>query len=91
MSQPENAIEADGLRKVYRRAGGQVVALDHFDLTIPRGSFFGLLGPNGAGKSTFINILAGLVNKTSGNAAIWVYDIVREPRGARLSIGVVPQ
>ncbi|MBT3172255.1 MAG: ABC transporter ATP-binding protein [Rhodospirillaceae bacterium] len=91
MSQPENAIEADGLRKVYRRAGGQVVALDHFDLTIPRGSFFGLLGPNGAGKSTFINILAGLVNKTSGNAAIWGYDIVREPRGARLSIGVVPQ
>jgi len=91
MSQPEFAIEAQGLRKVYRRTGGEVVALDHFDLTIPRGSFFGLLGPNGAGKSTFINILAGLVNKTSGSAKIWGHDIVRETRGARLSIGVVPQ
>jgi ABC-2 type transport system ATP-binding protein len=91
MSQPEFAIEAQGLRKVYRRTGGEVVALDHFDLTIPRGSFFGLLGPNGAGKSTFINILAGLVNKTSGSVKIWGHDIVRETRGARLSIGVVPQ
>ncbi len=91
MSHPENAIEAEALRKIYRRAGGEVVALDHFDLTIPRGSFFGLLGPNGAGKSTFINILAGLVNKTSGSASIWGHDIVRETRGARLSIGVVPQ
>lgn len=91
MSQPENAIEAEGLRKVYRRAGGEVVALDHFDLTIPRSSFFGLLGPNGAGKSTFINILAGLVNKTSGSATIWGHDLERETRGVRLSIGVVPQ
>lgn len=91
MSQPEHAIEAVALRKVYRRAGGAVVALDRFDLAIPRGSFFGLLGPNGAGKSTFINILAGLVNKTSGSATIWGHDLVRETRGARLAIGVVPQ
>ena len=91
MSQPENAIEAIALRKVYRRAGGAVVALDRFDLAIPRGSFFGLLGPNGAGKSTFINILAGLVNKTSGSATIWGHELVRETRGARLAIGVVPQ
>jgi ABC-2 type transport system ATP-binding protein len=60
-------------------------------LAIPRGSFFGLLGPNGAGKSTLINILAGLVNKTSGQAAIWGYDCVKAERQARLAIGVVPQ
>jgi len=58
---------------------------------VPRGSFFGLLGPNGAGKSTLINILAGLVNKTSGSASIWGYDTVEQMRAARRSIGVVPQ
>ncbi len=91
MSLPENAIEARSLRKVYRRRNAETVALHNFDLAIPRGSFFGLLGPNGAGKSTFINILAGLTNKTSGSAAIWGYDLDRQTRGARLSIGVVPQ
>ncbi len=60
-------------------------------LDIPRGAFFGLLGPNGAGKSTLINILSGLVNKTSGTAEICGYDIVRDMRKARLSLGVVPQ
>jgi len=91
MSQPQNAIEASGLRKVYRRRGAETVALHQFDLNIPRGSFFGLLGPNGAGKSTFINILAGLTNKTAGTVTVWGHDLVRETRGARLSIGVVPQ
>ncbi len=61
------------------------------DLTIPRGSIFGLLGPNGAGKSTFINILAGLVRKTAGSAEIWGFDLDKNPRNARNSIGVVPQ
>jgi ABC-2 type transport system ATP-binding protein len=66
-------------------------ALKGVDLAIPRGSIFGLLGPNGAGKSTFINILAGLVNKTSGSARIWDIDIDANPRQARAAIGVVPQ
>ncbi len=89
---PADAIAADGLQKVYRRSNGEaVVALDSIDLSIPRGAFFGLLGPNGAGKSTFINILAGLVNKTSGRLQVWGYDLDRQTRGARLSIGVVPQ
>ena len=91
MSQPQNAIEAKALRKVYRRRGTETVALHDFGLNIPRGSFFGLLGPNGAGKSTFINILAGLTNKTSGDVTVWGFDLVRETRGARISIGVVPQ
>jgi ABC-2 type transport system ATP-binding protein len=66
-------------------------ALAGVDLAIPRGSLFGLLGPNGAGKSTLINILAGLVIKTSGRAAVWGIDIDAEPRRARAAIGVVPQ
>lgn len=88
-----NAIEARGLRKVYRATGGQPAkeALKGIDLAVPRGSIFGLLGPNGAGKSTFINILAGLVVKSSGSASIWGFDIEENPRQARASIGIVPQ
>ena len=65
ISFPANAIEIKGLNKVY---GNAKHALNDVDLTIPRGAFFGLLGPNGAGKSTLINIMAGLVKKTSGAA-----------------------
>jgi ABC-2 type transport system ATP-binding protein len=90
---PNLAIEIKDLCKTYALSGNSapVKALDSVSITIPRGSFFGLLGPNGAGKSTLINILAGLVIKTSGEARIWNYDIERDMRGARLSIGVVPQ
>ncbi len=93
MIAPDNAIEIRGLRKKYRGGKGfkPHEALRGIDLDIPRGSFFGLLGPNGAGKSTLINILAGLVNKTEGEVRIWGFDIDRQPRSARASIGVVPQ
>jgi ABC-2 type transport system ATP-binding protein len=88
-----NAIQARALRKVYRGSRGQPPkeALKDIDLAVPQGSIFGLLGPNGAGKSTFINILADLVVKTSGTAEIWGFDIDKNPRQARASIGVVPQ
>ncbi|MEI6559996.1 MAG: ABC transporter ATP-binding protein [Rhodospirillaceae bacterium] len=90
---PVHAVSVRGLTKVYAASGrGQArEALKAIDLAIPRGSLFGLLGPNGAGKSTLINILAGLVNKTAGEAAIWGFDIERQFRHARSSIGVVPQ
>ncbi|HAD25090.1 MAG TPA: multidrug ABC transporter ATP-binding protein [Alphaproteobacteria bacterium] len=89
----QNAISAHNLQKHYRGEHGQPPkhALKGIDLEIPRGSIFGLLGPNGAGKSTFINILAGLVIKSSGQVSIWGFDIDRNPRQARASIGVVPQ
>jgi ABC-2 type transport system ATP-binding protein len=82
------AIRLDALTKVY--AGGKK-ALDAVSLLVPRGSLFGLLGPNGAGKSTLINILAGLVRKTSGTAEVWGFDIDTHPRNAKASLGVVPQ
>ena len=90
---PQFAIEARGLAKTYAASKKMPAkqALKGVDLAIPRGSIFGLLGPNGAGKSTFINILAGLVNKTSGSARIWDLDIYVNPRQARAAIGVVPQ
>lgn len=86
------AISAKNLYKVYlSKKNDEKVVLKSIDLDIPKGSFFGLLGPNGAGKSTFINILAGLVNKTSGDVSICGYDIVSQMKKARKSIGIVPQ
>ena len=89
----ENAVETIDLSKTYpgRRGHPPVRALKDVTLSVPAGSFFGLLGPNGAGKSTLINILAGLVVRTSGEARIWGYDIDRDMRAARRAIGVVPQ
>ena len=96
MSTSENtapAIEIKGLTKTYKktRKAPAKEALKGVDLTIERGSIFGLLGPNGAGKSTMINILAGLVTKSSGSAKICGFDIENQMRQARGSIGVVPQ
>lgn len=89
----ENAIEIEGLRKVYAASGRSAAkeALTGIDLTIPRGSVFGLLGPNGAGKSTMINIMAGLVLKTAGKVRIWGFDQDVNPRQSRAAIGVMPQ
>ncbi|ONF96081.1 ABC transporter ATP-binding protein [Sphingomonas jeddahensis] len=82
------AIAIHNLCKTYQ--GGKR-ALDGVTFDVPRGQIFGLLGPNGAGKSTLINILAGLVNKTSGTASIWGFDIGAHPRNAKASIGIVNQ
>lgn len=88
-----NAIEIEGLRKVYAgdAKSPPKEALKGLDLNIPTGSIFGLLGPNGAGKSTTINILAGLVRKTAGKVRIWGFDQDINPRQSRAAIGVMPQ
>lgn len=89
------AIETNALNKTYaankKLKTAPKNALIDFDIKIPRGSIYGLLGPNGAGKSTFINILAGLVMKTSGSVKIWDADLDTQTRLARASIGIVPQ
>jgi ABC-2 type transport system ATP-binding protein len=88
----EPAIRIDALSKIYEAKGTQPKrALNDVSFDVPRGQIFGLLGPNGAGKSTLINILAGLVVKSSGKVDIWGFDIDDHPRNAKRSIGVVPQ
>lgn len=89
----DTALDIRGLTKTYAAAGRapEKHALKGVDLQIRRGSVFGLLGPNGAGKSTLINILAGLVRKTSGNVKIWGFDQDVNPRQSRASIGIMPQ
>ena len=83
------AIEIKNLSKTYKK--GEKVAIKSIDLEIKKGSFFGLLGPNGAGKSTIINILAGLVNKSSGSVKIAGINIDENPQAAKFKIGIVPQ
>lgn len=92
-SEPAYAVEVVDLAKTYpdRRNGAPVVALNKVTLRVPVGAFFGLLGPNGAGKSTLINILAGLVVRSGGEARVWGFDIDKQMRSARRAIGVVPQ
>ncbi|NCU10761.1 MAG: ABC transporter ATP-binding protein [Sphingomonadaceae bacterium] len=87
------AIRIRDLAKVYAPAGSAPAkhALKGVSFDVPQGQIFGLLGPNGAGKSTLINILAGLVMKTSGSAEIWGFDIDADSRNAKRSIGIVPQ
>ncbi len=89
----EMAIQTRDLRKTYPPSKGQAahVALKGINLNVPRGSIYGLLGPNGAGKSTFINILAGMTNKTSGDVRVWGFDLDKDPRQVRASVGIVPQ
>lgn len=88
----QNAIEIKNLMKTYNAGKDNAVeANKSISLEVKTGSIFGLLGPNGAGKSTLINILAGLVVKSSGDVSIWGFDMDKNPRQARASIGVVPQ
>lgn len=93
MYPPMHAIELNDLRKTYRatKKSPEKDALKGINLTIEQGSMFALLGPNGAGKSTLINILAGLVVKTGGDAKIWGYSVEGQSRMAKSSIGIVPQ
>jgi ABC-2 type transport system ATP-binding protein len=81
------AIQVERVSKIY----GALTALDGISLAVEQGEFFGLLGPNGAGKTTLINILAGLVLATRGDARVLGHDVVRDYRSARRALGVVPQ
>jgi len=81
-------INISELTKTY--AGG-FQALKAVDLQINKGEIFGLLGPNGAGKTTLINIVCGIVTKTSGSVIVDGYDNETNYRETRSRIGLVPQ
>ena len=81
------AIEVEGLTKRF----GSVTALAGIDLAVPTGAVFGLLGPNGAGKTTTIRILATILQPDTGRAEVLGYDVVREDRAVRDTIGFAGQ
>jgi ABC-2 type transport system ATP-binding protein len=81
-------ISISNLTKTY--ASG-LPALSGINLDIYQGEIFALLGPNGAGKTTLISIVCGIVTATKGVITVAGHDIVRDYRGARSKIGLVPQ
>ena len=88
----KNVLSVKNLTKIYsKNKSPPVNALNNLNLDVKEGEIFGLLGPNGAGKSTFINILAGTVIKTSGEVNVWGFNLDKNPRQVRASIGIVPQ
>jgi len=70
---------------------GDLVAVDHMELSIPAGTIFGLLGPNGAGKSTTTRLLSTLLRPTEGTAVVSGFDIIEEPVFVREITGVLPE
>ncbi len=85
-------LSAKNLSKIYKKKSSKsILALDNLNLEVKQGEIFGLLGPNGAGKSTFINILGGTCIKTSGKVNVWGFDLDKNPRQCKASIGIVPQ
>jgi ABC-2 type transport system ATP-binding protein len=88
----KNVLSVKNLNKIYsNKKSNSEHALNNLNLDVKEGEIFGLLGPNGAGKTTFINILAGTVIKTSGDVDVWGFNIDKNPRQVRASIGIVPQ
>ena len=88
----KNILSVKNLQKIYsNNRTSETHALNNLNLDVKEGEIFGLLGPNGAGKTTFINILAGTVVKTSGEVNVWGFDLDKNPRQVRASIGIVPQ
>jgi len=81
-------ISISNLSKSY--ASG-LTALKQINLEIRAGEIFALLGPNGAGKTTLINIVCGIVTPSSGTITAGGHDVIRDYRGARTKIGLVPQ
>ena len=88
----EIAISVKNLKKIYSTNNqDKKTALDNVSLNINKGSIFGLLGPNGAGKSTFINILADLVKKTSGQIEVLGINHEKNLKEVKKLMGIVPQ
>ena len=87
------ALTVENLTKIYfdSKNKKENVALNNLNFKVNQGEVFGLLGPNGAGKTTFLSILAGTVSKTNGTVNVWGFDIDKNPRQVKASIGIVPQ
>ncbi|WP_033222434.1 daunorubicin resistance protein DrrA family ABC transporter ATP-binding protein [Kitasatospora phosalacinea] len=82
-----NAVEVHGIVKHY----GETRALDGVDLTVREGTVQGLLGPNGAGKTTLVRVLSTLIKPDAGSAFVGGYDVLRQPKQLRRTIGLTGQ
>ncbi|ARF55028.1 ATP-binding cassette domain-containing protein [Streptomyces gilvosporeus] len=82
-----NAVEVRGLVKHF----GEVKAVDGVDLDVREGTVLGVLGPNGAGKTTLVRCLSTLLVPDAGRAVVAGFDVVRQPRALRRTIGLTGQ
>ena len=89
----KNALTVENLTKVYvdAKTKKENNALTNLSFEVRQGEVFGLLGPNGAGKTTFLSILGGTVTKTGGSVNVWGFNLDKNPRQVKASIGIVPQ
>ena len=87
------ALTVENLTKIFsdHKNKKENKALNNLSFQVKQGEVFGLLGPNGAGKTTFLGILGGTISKTEGNINVWGFDIDKNPRQVKASIGIVPQ
>ncbi|MCH7482964.1 MAG: ATP-binding cassette domain-containing protein [Chloroflexi bacterium] len=82
-----NSITVEGLGKRFK----DVEAVKDVSFAVAEGEIFGFLGPNGAGKTTTINMLCTLLRPTSGTATVNGYDVVRQRKEVRRSLGLIFQ
>ena len=75
-------VATRGLVKRY----GELLAVDHVELTVEHGDVFGYLGPNGAGKTTSLRMMLGLIRPTEGSVQLFGRDPLRD--GAKALAGV---
>jgi ABC-2 type transport system ATP-binding protein len=83
---PGAALSLRGLTKAF----GSTLAVDHLDLEVPRGSFFGFVGPNGAGKTTTLSMATGLLRPDAGTVQILGHDVWSDTVRAKKLVGVLP-
>ncbi len=79
---PSPFLRVCGVRKIFGAAGQTTVALNGVDLTIAKGSFVSIVGPSGCGKSTLLQIIAGLIDTTSGAVFFDDHKSIGPPPGA---------
>ena len=89
MSDTPLAIDARGIRRIYKTKPNPVIALDGVDLAVAPGEFFGLLGPNGAGKTTLIKILTTLLLPSEGTARVFGFDVATQTKQLRRIMNMV--
>jgi ABC-2 type transport system ATP-binding protein len=87
MGTPPAAVRTRGLTRRF----GQLVAVDHLDLTVRTGELYGFLGPNGAGKSTTLRMLCGILEPSEGEGWVLGIDLVAEPERVKSAIGYMSQ
>ncbi len=83
----ESIIETRSLTRHF----GEIVAVDHLDLSVSQGEIFGLVGPDGAGKTTTLRMLSGMMDPSEGSARVAGHDVVRELQAVKDSIGYMSQ